>query len=69
MFSYFYFSPPGLLFSFHLHGRSPLDQQLHRLLLLAVWSCAVLAAAEMAWPADVRAALVRIAAMATQGPT
>jgi hypothetical protein len=60
------FGVEALLFAWHLHGRSPIDVQVHTFLVYAVVSCAVATAVEMVRPCDVRATLLRCACVLLQ---
>lgn len=49
----------GLLFTQHLHGRSPMDIQLHELLYYSIFSCMISALLEMRYRGSVLAILTR----------
>jgi len=57
----------GILFLWHLHGRSPMDVQVHTLLIYAIVGSAVSTFVEMTRPRDVRPAVVRCACIMLQG--
>ncbi|XP_053641771.1 transmembrane protein 45B [Cherax quadricarinatus] len=53
------FSMEALLFYYHLHGRSPMDVQVHMLLFYVVVGCAVASTLEMCYKNNVLPALCR----------
>ena len=57
----------GLLFKFHLHGRTPLDVLLHTLLLYTIAGCIASCLAEMRWRRSVIAPLARTYFLFLQG--
>ncbi len=57
----------GLLFAWHLHGRSPLDVQVHTFLLYAVLAGAVCMALEVAFPYEVILGVIRCCCFILQG--
>jgi len=57
----------GLLFSWHLHGRTPMDVQLHQLLLYAIYASIFAAATEMCLKREPLAALARAFFTCLQG--
>ena len=61
------FSVEGFMFHEHLHGRTPLNQQLHTYLFYATMSCALATTLEMFWIYDVRPALARAVCTLVQG--
>ncbi|CAG0892603.1 unnamed protein product [Darwinula stevensoni] len=57
----------GVLFSSHLHGRSPMDVQVHTLLALDIWACALVGLLEMIARRSALAALTRAYFVLIQG--
>ena len=57
----------GLLFAWHLHGRSPLDVQVHTFLLYAVLAGAVFMALEVAFSYEVILGVIRCCCFILQG--
>ncbi|XP_066990085.1 transmembrane protein 45B-like [Macrobrachium rosenbergii] len=53
------FSMEALLFGYHLHGRTPLDVQVHILMLYTIMLCAVATIIEMVYRRSVLPALMR----------
>ncbi|CAL4082409.1 unnamed protein product, partial [Meganyctiphanes norvegica] len=61
------FCMEGLLFYYHLHGRAPMDVQVHMLLFYVVACCAISTALEMKYKHNVLPALGRIYFTLLQG--
>ncbi|XP_064119103.1 transmembrane protein 45B-like [Macrobrachium nipponense] len=61
------FSMEALLFYYHLHGRTPMDIQVHMLLFYVVVSCAVCVALEMCYKGNVLPALGKAYFVLLQG--
>lgn len=61
------FAMEGMLFMWHLHGRSPMDIQVHTFLTYAIFMCILGGFFEMFLRHDVRPALVRSTATFIQG--
>eukprot|EP00095_Tigriopus_kingsejongensis_P000905 maker-scaffold186_size273091-snap-gene-1.30 protein:Tk00905 transcript:maker-scaffold186_size273091-snap-gene-1.30-mRNA-1 annotation:"hypothetical protein DAPPUDRAFT_301897" len=61
------FAIEAVLFIWHLHGRSPMDVQVHTLLVYLILMCVVGAIWEMNCRHDVKAALTRASFMTIQG--
>ncbi|XP_064091052.1 transmembrane protein 45B-like [Macrobrachium nipponense] len=61
------FAMEALLFGYHLHGRTPLDVQVHMLMLYTIMLCAVATIVEMAYRRSVLPALMRAFFVMLQG--
>lgn len=61
------FSVEGLLFMFHLHGRSMLDQSVHHLLVYVIWCCTLSTFGEMVLRKNVICSLSRCFFVMLQG--
>ncbi|XP_068225904.1 transmembrane protein 45B-like isoform X2 [Palaemon carinicauda] len=61
------FAIEALLFGYHLHGRTPLDIQVHMFMLYAIIFCAVATAIEMMYKRKVLPALMRVYFVMLQG--
>lgn len=57
----------GLLFTFHLHGRAPLDVHLHQLLIIAIGLCLAVFCMEWACPTSALVAFLRCHVTLLQG--
>ncbi|KAK3863396.1 hypothetical protein Pcinc_030829 [Petrolisthes cinctipes] len=61
------FTMEGLVFIYHLHARTPMDVQVHMLLVYAVWGCVVAVIAEGVYRSSVVVALTRCYFVLLQG--
>lgn len=61
------FAVEGLLFMFHLHGRSVLDKSVHHLLVYVIWGCAFATLVEMRFPKNIFCCLTRCFFVLLQG--
>lgn len=61
------FAVEGLLFTFHLHGRSALDKSVHHLLVYTIWCCVFATFGEIRFPSSIFCTLARCFFVMLQG--